>query len=139
MSQEEEALTYPVVHVLVSDAFFWDKVEGTLRALEKNPRSPEWEEDVFGQVAHEPGVGIVVDLEDEKFEALAVLQQVRDDPRTQGLPILAYCSHLRLDLIDAAEGLGAQVVPRSTFAANLVRLLMDLAGPAESADQGRDS
>ena len=139
MSQEIDPVSYPIVHVLVSDPFFWEKVEGTLRALEKRPLSPDWERDVFEQVVVDPGVGMVLDLEDDRFDALGLLRKLHAHDSTQGVPVLAYCSHLRHDLIQAARELGAEVVPRSTFAANLVRLLMDLAGPAESADQGRNT
>jgi len=119
-----------LVHVLISEPFFWDKVKGTLLALGREPRQPDWERPVLEQLLAEPGAGLVVDLECERIAALTLLQRLRRDPASRGLPILAYCSHLRRDLIHGARRMGLEVVPRSTFAANLVRLLQDL-GPSD--------
>ncbi|HEX9793709.1 MAG TPA: hypothetical protein VGC54_06960 [Planctomycetota bacterium] len=124
MSEENAPL--PVVYVLVAERFFWDKVEGTLRALEQRPVRPDWATEVFQQMLEAEPAGMVADLENDRVDVLTLIAQMRQNDAMRELPILAYCSHQCHDLIEAADGLGAHVVPRSTFAANLVRLLMDL-------------
>ncbi len=120
---EEDQSRLPVVHVLVSEDFFWERVVGTLRALRKNPVTPDWSEDVFKQIAPRPGLGAVIDLEDSSFPALGVLKKLLKDKRTRGWILVVYCAHEAKELQASATALGLMVVPRSTFAGNLVKTL----------------
>ncbi len=123
-----EELDHPIrpVHLLIHEDFFLTKVDAAVRALEKEPLVPSWNEDVLEQLAVAPDAEVVVDLELDAIDVPALLRAVRADSRTAGLQILGYCSHNLTELIDQAQGLGVQVVVRSTFAANLVRLLQEL-------------
>ena len=112
-----------MVHVLVSEDFFWERIVGTLRALRKEPATPAFDGDVFEQVAGRPALGMVLDLEDGAFNALAVLRKLLKDRRTRGWTLVVYCSHEAKELQAAATALGVLVVPRSTFAGNLVKIL----------------
>ena len=113
----------PLVYVLVSEDFFWERIVGTLRALRKEPVTPNWEQDVFEQIASRPALGLVLDLEDGAFNGLSVLKKVLKDKRTRGWTLVVYCSHEAKELQAAATALGLMVVPRSTFAGNLVKIL----------------
>lgn len=123
---------------MIAEEFFWEKVDGTLRALTRTPVTPDWAQEVLPQVVADPGVAVVLDLEVEGVQAIELLQGLREDPSTADIPILAYGSHERQDLLQKAEALGAQVVARSTFASSLVRILQELCqngengGPAEA-------
>jgi hypothetical protein len=125
--QPEDAPRLPIVHVLVSEDFFWERVVGTLRALRKEPHTPQLAdataEAVFEQIADRPAIGAVLDLEDGAFNALSVLRRILKDKRTRGWTLVVYCSHENKELQAAATALGQVVVPRSTFAANLVKVL----------------
>lgn len=121
--QPEDAPRLPTVHVLVSEDFFWERVVGTLRALRKEPHTPVWDRDVFEQIAALPAVGAVIDLEDASFPALSVLKKILRDKRTRNWTLVVYCSHEAKELQAAATALGQAVVPRSTFAGNLVKVL----------------
>ena len=136
----EETAQEDVVHVLVTENFFRERIDAALQALKRRPSSPDLgsETDVFDQIVPTEAIGLVADLEDDQIEILPLLARIRSSESTSDLDILAYCSHHRQDLIQAAEALGAQVVPRSTFAANLVRLLMGL-GPEEPDPQGGEA
>lgn len=127
----EESEPRSAVHLLVSEAFFLDKLEGTLTALGRQPIVPDWGKDLQEQVLAEPAMAIVIDLENEEVEMLSILQKFRAHPQIREIPTLAYCSHGRNDLVQQVEQMGVQVVLRSTFAANLVRLLMDLGASGE--------
>jgi len=143
----ESELPDPAVLVLISEDFFWEKVEGTLRALARRPVRPEPGSSAARlreSLAEMRPVALVADLEDEDLPVLEILAVLREEEAGGGLPVLGYCSHQRRDLQQAAEGLGAQVVPRSTFAANLVRLLMELTGgppvaPGGASPAGEDA
>ncbi len=124
----------PVVHVLISEPFFWDKVETTLSALGKLALAPDWEGDVLEQLRAAEPIAMVVDLENEQIEAIEILKSYRANGANAELPILAYASHEREDLLEAATELGAQSVARSTFASSLVRILQNLC--ATDSDNG---
>jgi hypothetical protein len=119
----EDAPRLPTVHVLVSEDFFWDRIAGTLRALRKEAATPDLAQDVFEQIAAQPALGAVIDLEDAAFPALSVLRKILKDKRTRGWTLVVYCSHEAKEVQAAATALGQVVVPRSTFAGNLVKVL----------------
>jgi hypothetical protein len=127
---EEDQTRLPVVHVLVSEDFFWERVVGTLRALRRNPVTPDWSEEVFEQIASQAAIGAVIDLEDSAFPALSVLKKLLKDKRTRGWTLVVYCSHEAKEVQAAATALGLMVVPRSTFAGNLVKTLQVFGLPA---------
>jgi hypothetical protein len=121
--QPEDQSGLPLVYVLVSEDFFWERIVGTLRALRKDPVTPQWEGDIFEQIASMPALGMVLDLEDGAFNGLSILRKVLKDKRTRGWTLVVYCSHEAKELQAAATALGLMVVPRSTFAGNLVKIL----------------
>ena len=65
------------------------------------------------------GVGV----EEDDCNALEVLPGLLADERTNDWSLMAVCSHEKEELIAGASALGVEVVPRSIFASNLVRLL----------------
>ena len=73
-----------------------------------------------------------MDLENEAIQALDIVQTLLEQGEG-GIPVLAYASYDREDLLRAAEELGAMTVARSTFASSLVRLLQELT--AEDEDE----
>lgn len=136
---EEPTEQLPIVHVLVEEDFFWEKVDSTLRALAKEPFTPDWQGDVLGQLHAADATAAVVDLENEAIQALEVVRMLRESGEG-GLPVLAYASYDREDLLREAEELGAMTVARSTFASSLVRLLQELtaADDEDAAPAGDD-
>lgn len=124
---EAENPDLKVIYVLVEEDFFWEKVDSTLRALTCEPFTPQWDGDILQQLHGVAGKGAVVDLENEGIQALEIVADLRSPDRPGGpLPVLAYASYDREDLLQASERLGALTVARSTFASSLVRLLQDL-------------
>lgn len=132
--QENEPL--PIVHVLVEEDFFWEKVDSTLRALAKDPVTPDWQGDVSAHLRAVNGTAAVIDLENEAIQPLDIVRALRSEKGSQvALPVLAYASYDREDLLREAEALGARTVARSTFASSLVRLLQELTAEDEDAGQ----
>jgi len=133
LAEELEDLLRPV-YLLISEDFFLEKVAAAARALERKPVVPDWDQDVLEQIAADPDAEVVIDLELDRLEVPGFLPLLRTDPRTKEIPVLGYCSHNLTDLIDQAQGLGVEAVVRSTFAANLVRLLQELFRTEPEAD-----
>lgn len=130
-SDAETPTRLPVVHVLISEDFFLERVAGVLRALRKDPVTPPWGEDLFERLASTDSLGLVVDLELAEAEALPLLKRFLADPRTRERTVVSYCSLEARGLQAAAISLGLKVVPRSTLAANLVKILQAF-GPPEA-------
>jgi DNA-binding NarL/FixJ family response regulator len=131
---EEFADERPVVHVLVSEAFFRNRVVDTLNALVLNPVVADLETDAAAlaeTVASVPAQGVVLDLEEEGGDVLSLLGLLRDDPRTADWLWLCYCSHESEELVAEAARHGLEAVPRSTFASSLVRMLQGFEPKAE--------
>ena len=126
--------TAPVVHVLISEPFFWDKVETTLSALGRVALVPEWEGDILQQLLAQDPIAMVVDLENEHLDAVGMLKKYLESGAPADLPVLAFASHEREDLLTTATELGATSVARSTFASSLVRILQNLC--ATESDNG---
>ena len=84
-------------------------------------------------LAKEP-IAMVVDLENEHLDAVDMLKKYLESGAPAELPILAFASHEREDLLTAATELGATSVARSTFASSLVRILQNLC--ASDSDNG---
>jgi len=122
---------------VIAERFFLSKVEPAIRALGWDAVIPDYEGDVQSQIASSQPIGIVLDLENEAIDTLDLAQCLRGDPALNELPVLGYASHERPDLLEQGREIGIQVVPRSTFAGNLVRVLMDLVGqPLDHEGEG---
>jgi len=126
MPEEPEASLGPAVVVLVSEDFFRNRICTTLNAVGHDAVVLEVGEDMGDyqeRILEATTLGLVIDLEEEDFDALAVLPVLLADPRSDNWTFMAFCSHEKEELIAGATALGVEVVPRSTFASNLVRLL----------------
>jgi|TARA_B100000959_G_scaffold88553_4_gene93961 CheY-like chemotaxis protein len=132
----EESSSPPIFHLLLSEKFFIGKIDPAIQALGWEGRVPDWDGDLLGQLTAPGSIGAVLDLEDENRDNLLLAKELRENKLTANLPILAYSSHEREDLLDAAREIGVTVVIRSTFAANLVRVLMELVGMSTQQEPG---
>ncbi|MBC8405909.1 MAG: hypothetical protein H8E15_11820 [Planctomycetes bacterium] len=101
-------------------------METTLTALGKLALAPDWDGDVLAQLQARQPVAMVVDLENDLIDAIFLLKAYKADGCRRDLPILAFASHERDDLLAAATKLGAMAIARSTFASSLVRMLQNL-------------
>jgi len=117
-----------VFHAVIGEKFFLGKVEPAILALGWEAFVPDFEKNILEQIIANPGSGAVIDLEEDSVDILSLLKDLQTSEATKNLPLLCYCSHELEDLIESAEAIGIKVVPRSVFAANLVRMLMELVG-----------
>lgn len=131
----EPARARPLVHVLVSEAFFRSRIVDTLNALVLRPEVTDLGaefEALVETVASAPAQGAVVDLEDEGHPMVELVARLRADPRTADWHWLCYCAPESEELVADAARQGLEAVPRSTFASSLVRLLQAFE-PADEA------
>ena len=104
------------IAALVDDLFFSSKISETAKQLNS--------EVVFCRSAESvplDAARICVDLNAASFDALAEIRKLRTVHRA---PIVAFLSHVQVDLKREAEEAGAtEVIPRSAFVQRLVELL----------------
>ena len=123
-----------MVHLLVSEEFFSDKVGGAVRACGQEPVPPEWGEvkAVFDAIVAVKGaVGVVADLEDVSIDMIPLLARLKKSAKTKKLPMLGFCGDVEGEAAQAAEKLGVRVVARSALARDLVQIVMDLGASGE--------
>jgi len=69
---------------------------------------------------------VFIDLDNRATDPVAVIARIRADPASGDAPIVAFASHVRTDLIEAARVAGAsRVLARGAFARLLPSLLLD--------------
>ena len=131
MPEEPDSSRQEAVVVLVTEDFFCDRICTTLTALGREAVRLSVDEDLLGKVLATDCLGVVVDLEDEQFDALGLLSGLRAAPETSDWTFLSFCSYDDEERMAKATALGLSVTPRSTFALNLVRKLQEFGAEEE--------
>ncbi len=73
---------------------------------------------------------LICDLNATSANVVELIRQVKADEELKAVPVVAFLSHVQVDLQRAAQEAGAdQVLPRSKFSANLAEILRHHAGP----------
>jgi len=116
-----------MVVALVDDLLFGSRIRA---AAERTGRPIAFakRETLMDAVAATPPHLVVVDLDRSQMDPMAAIRQLRAHPDAaiSRVPIVAYVSHVRGDLIDAAREAGATLVlARSAFVAKLPELMAD--------------
>jgi CheY-like chemotaxis protein len=120
-----DAAARPPLRVLaaVSDLLFVSKISG---AAKQSESPAQFFRDPAALKAAVPGDPclVVVDLHNTTLDPIALITSLKQDTATAETPVVAYLSHVRVDLKREAEKAGADLVlPRSVFLQNLVEML----------------
>ena len=114
-------MSTPKIGLLISpDLFFTSKVTGTAQALGLRVDSVD---DVASTAARlQAGdVGcVLVDLAAPRVSVADLLAAMPDSAR---VPVIAFGSHVNVELLESARSAGAEVMPRSQFSAMLPEIL----------------
>jgi CheY-like chemotaxis protein len=117
------------VVALVQDLFFLTKIRETAKALGVSLIASE-SQGAVDAIAEAQPHAILLDLNSPA--AVARIRTLKADPRTRGIRIVGFVSHVQGQLIAAAREAGCDtVMARSAFAQQLPNLLRDLAGGTE--------
>lgn len=104
-------------HVLVAinDIFFYSKLRDALSPAGYTfDRARSQSEAVQKARASRP-VALVINMNDEKFDAFTVLDDVRAVDGLAGLPVLAFANHEEVETFKKAKERGARIVSRNEF------------------------
>lgn len=131
MVETSDSNRQDAVLILVTEDFFCDRICTTLTALGRSAVRPTVDDGLLETALATDCLGVVVDLEDDQFEAIELLQSLRAAPQTADWTFLCFCSYDDEERMARATALGISVTPRSTFALNLVRKLQEFGADEE--------
>ncbi len=111
------------VGLLISpDLFFTSKVTGTAQALGLRVDSVD---DVATAASRLQAGGVGCILLDLVAPRVSVADLVAAMPDSARVPVIAFGSHVNVELLESARLAGAEVMPRSQFSAALPKILTD--------------
>ena len=113
-----------IILAVVDDMFFVSKIRATAEALAIEIAFPRTIEALMTSVAEKKPDLIIVDLHNQKFDAIDLARQLKSKEELSGVPLLGFFSHVNVDLQRAALEAGYdQVMPRSVFSRDLAQTL----------------
>lgn len=109
---------------LTADLLFGSRVKSTASAVGARVQLVRTADEMVRAAAQESPSLIVIDLDIRTLDPIELIKRLRGAGQPASAPILAYVSHVREDLIAAAQQAGAdQVMARGAFAKNLAAIL----------------
>ncbi len=108
----------------VEDMFFLAKIEAAAKVVGVDlveARSAEKVNEHLDLV--NPDL-IILDLNAKAWDPLEVIRRIRGEPKFKGTPVVAFLSHVQVELERAARAAGCEnVIPRSAFSRDLPQIL----------------
>jgi PleD family two-component response regulator len=122
------------VLVAINDVFFYAKVRDVLRLGGYTLERARTVEDVAKKAADETPSAIVLNMNDDRMDAFAALEQIRAEARSQTVPVLAFANHEEVDTWRRARELGVtKIVSRNEFSARTRELLDEVTSASQPA------
>lgn len=111
------------VVAVVSDLMFTVKIQEAAKRAGLDAVFVRSREDALAQAKQNPAV-IILDLNNTVTDPLDVIAKLKADAETSKISLLGYVSHVQVDLKQAAQERGCDVViARSAFSQNLATIL----------------
>lgn len=108
---------------VVGDLFFVAKINETAKQLGITLKNVTSEALLLEKAKDKPAL-IVFDLNFSAMRPVELIAKLKADSELRDIPLLAFLSHVQVDLQKAAQAAGCdEVMPRSAFSANLPRIL----------------
>jgi len=112
------------VIAVVEDMFFASKIRATAEALGVEVSFPRTQQDVLEKVVETQPDLIVIDLHNQKFNAVEFAQGIKNNEQLRNVRLLGFFSHVEAQLRRDALSAGFdEVVPRSVFSQDLAGFL----------------
>jgi PleD family two-component response regulator len=112
-----------MILIAVDDLLFSSKIRSTAKLVGAEILFTRTPDEILREARARRPALVIFDLNAEKADPLATIQALKADPELASIRALGFVSHVRADLIGAARDAGAEVLPRSAFAANLGDIL----------------
>ncbi len=121
------------VVAVLSDLMFTVKIQEAAKRAGMDVTFVQSREDALSKAKLNPAV-LIIDLNGSTLDTLELIDTLKANPETAHLDLLAYVSHVQVDLKQAAQDKGCDmVIARSAFSQNLPTILKRYADAAHSA------
>ena len=119
----------------VTDIFFYTKVRDALMAKGYRIERARTQQEVVEKASATIPSAFVVNMNDERFNALQALESLKADARLKTIPILAFANHEEVDTFNRARALGVtKIVSRNEFSSRLRDLVEEVISAQQSAE-----
>ena len=119
-----EAPSKTAVVALTADLMFAARVRSTAQAVGTPLLLARSAAELLQLTREHTPREVIIDLDARNVDVVSLITELKQDPAIKTIPILAYVSHVREDIIAAAREAGAErVLARGAFARNLPALL----------------
>jgi DNA-binding NarL/FixJ family response regulator len=106
----------------VDDLLFRSKIRAVAKHVNAEVAFAQSGDEILAQAATTRPALVIVDLNSQKSDPVATIAALKE--RSPATRVIAFASHVHVDLIDAARRAGAdQVLARSQFAGSLADIL----------------
>ena len=117
------------VLVGVTDIFFYTKVRDALMAKGYQIERARTQQEIAEKASATIPSAFVVNMNDDRFDALQALESLKADARLKTIPILAFANHEEVDTFNRARALGVtKIVSRNEFSSRLKDLVEEVIG-----------
>jgi CheY-like chemotaxis protein len=121
------------VVAVLSDLMFTVKIQEAAKRAGMDVIFVKSREHALARAKLNPAL-LIIDLNGTSLDALELIDTLKADPDTKNLDLLAYVSHVQVDLKQAAQDKGCDmVIARSAFSQNLPAILKRYADVTQSA------
>jgi CheY-like chemotaxis protein len=111
------------VVAVLSDLMFTVKIQDAVKRAGLDVAFVKSREDALAEARLDPAV-LIIDLNGTSVDALELISALKSDPETSGIELIGYVSHVQVDVKQAAQDRGCDVVvARSAFSQNLPSIL----------------
>jgi len=118
-----------MIVAIVDDLLFLSKIQQTAKHLGVAVEFARPDDLPRLALEHVPNA-LLIDLNHRSGKALDVLRSLKADSKTKDIAIVAFVSHVQIELIAAAREAGCDLIlARSAFASQLPSLLQRFSGP----------
>jgi len=125
-----------MIIALMKDLFFVSKIDETAKQLKKKVKFISNIDEInqflgknknnnnSNEINRDENIDlIIVDLNFDEINPLEIIKNLKGKENFKNKKIIAYCSHVQIDLMNNAKNLGAEVMPRSLFTSELIKVI----------------
>ena len=124
-----ETTTVKNVLIGVSDVFFYTKIRDAFKPAGYTLQRLKDPENILEQTKALSPVAIVLNMNDDRFNAQQALVTLKQDATMRHIPVLAFANHEEVDAWRQARALGInKIVSRNEFSSRTLALLEEVTG-----------
>lgn len=116
-----------IVLIGVSDVFFYTKIRDAFKPAGYTLKKFTGREEIIEKTKTLAPVAVVLDMNDDRFNAVEALSTLKQDETIKHIPVLAFANHEDVDTWRHAKELGInKIVSRNEFSARTLALLEEV-------------